>query len=73
MGFLSDRLYAGIARRTFTDKRQPHCLFGVSKVVHTPVTAAWAAENFPGRLQGQQHGCMPCVAVTLGCGAMIVL
>jgi hypothetical protein len=49
MGFLSDRLYAGIARRTFSHPSQPHCLYGVSKVVHTPVTAAWAAEHFPGR------------------------
>ncbi|KAF6265941.1 hypothetical protein COO60DRAFT_1697600 [Scenedesmus sp. NREL 46B-D3] len=55
MGFLSDRLYAGIARRTIADPRQPHCLYGVSKVVHTPVTAAWAAENFPGVIQTDNY------------------
>lgn len=52
MGFVSDRLYAGIARRQFTDPRQPDCLWGVSKVVHTPLTAAWTAHNSPGTLEG---------------------
>lgn len=48
MGFVSDRLYAGITRREFSDPSQPGCLWGVSKVVHTPTTAAWAALNYPG-------------------------
>lgn len=50
MGFVSDRLYAGISRREFSDPQQPGCLWGVSKVVHTPTTAAWAAVNYPGML-----------------------
>jgi len=49
MGFVSDRLYAGITRREFSDPSQPGCLWGVSKVVHTPTTAAWAALNYPGK------------------------
>ena len=52
MGFVSDRLYAGITRREFADPNQPGCLWGVSKVVHTPSTAAWAALNYPG---GEAH------------------
>lgn len=48
MGFVSDRLYAGISRREFSDPSQPGCLWGVTKVVHTPVSAAWAALNYPG-------------------------
>jgi hypothetical protein len=50
MGFVSDRLYAGISRREFTDPAEPGCFWGVSKVVHTPATAAWAALNYPGVL-----------------------
>jgi hypothetical protein len=49
MGFVSDRLYAGISRREFSDPSEPGCFYTVSKVVHTPTTAAWAALNYPGR------------------------
>lgn len=35
MGFVSDRLYAGISRREFTDPSEPGCFWTVSKVVHT--------------------------------------
>lgn len=48
MGFVSDRLYAGISRQEFTDPSDPGCFYTVSKVVHTPTTAAWAALNYPG-------------------------
>lgn len=48
MGFVSDRLYAGISRREFTDPSEPGCFWTVSKVVHTHTTAAWAALNYPG-------------------------
>lgn len=48
MGFVSDRLYAGITRREFSEPSDPGCFWTVSKVVHTPATAAWAALNYPG-------------------------
>jgi hypothetical protein len=48
MGFVSDRLYSGIARREFADPAKPDCLWGVTKGVHTPATLAWAAEKYPG-------------------------
>jgi hypothetical protein len=48
MGFVSDRLYAGISRREFSEPSDPGCFWTVSKVVHTPATAAWAALNYPG-------------------------
>ncbi|KAF8071088.1 tagC [Scenedesmus sp. PABB004] len=48
-GFLRERLYSGIARRTF--RGRPGELFGVTKVVHTPATAAWAADNHPDVVQ----------------------
>lgn len=51
MGFLSDRLYAGIARRTFKDPEEPHStLYGVTKVVKTPTATAWAGDHYPGEL-----------------------
>lgn len=64
MGFVTDRVYAGISRREFTDPNEPGCFYTVSKVVHTPATAAWAALNYPGgcefcRKDGWMvHGCV---------------
>eukprot|EP00879_Flechtneria_rotunda_P003929 GHRR01004169.1.p1 GENE.GHRR01004169.1~~GHRR01004169.1.p1 ORF type:complete len:613 (+),score=212.40 GHRR01004169.1:1245-3083(+) len=55
MGFLSDRIYAGIARKTFTEPGQPGILYGVSKVVKAPVAGAWAAEQFPGVIQTDNY------------------
>lgn len=50
MGFLSDRLYAGIARKTFRDIERPgSALYGVTKVAKTPAATAWAAEHYPGQ------------------------
>jgi hypothetical protein len=50
MGFLSDRLYAAIARKAFVDTHNPRSmLYAVSKVVKTPIATAWAAEHYPGK------------------------
>jgi len=54
MGFLSDRLYAAIARKAFVDTHNPRSvLYAVSKVVKTPIATAWAAEHYPGK--GPHH------------------
>eukprot|EP00775_Hariotina_reticulata_P006116 gene6116-6355_t len=56
MGFLSDRLYAAIARKAFVDPHHPRSvLYAVSKVVKTPIATAWAAEHYPGVIQTDNY------------------
>jgi hypothetical protein len=60
MGFVSDRLYAAISRREFTHPNQPDCLWGVSKVVHTPAALALAHTQWPGGVRSRRAGACAC-------------